>query len=44
MQASLRDLGEVMVLVVVAHIVCEAVEGAVVGVCLLALHMHATAH
>lgn len=44
MQASLRDLWEVVVLVVVAHIVSEAVEGAVVGVCLLALHTCTTAH
>ena len=29
-EAGLRNLGEVMVLIVVAHIVCEAVQRAVV--------------
>ena len=30
MQPGLRDLGKVMVLVVVAHIVCEGVQRAIV--------------
>jgi len=42
MEPGLGDLREVMVLVVVAHIVCEAVEGSIIGVCLLALHRYQT--
>ena len=39
-EAGVRDLWEVMVLVVVAHIVCQRIERAIVGVRLLALHVY----
>ena len=42
MQAGVRDLGEVVVLIVVAHIVCQGVQGSVVAVCLLTLQGIAT--
>lgn len=38
MEAGLRNLGEVMVLIVIAHIVCKAVQRAVIRVGLLTLH------
>ncbi len=42
MQAGVRDLREVMVLVVVAHIVGEGVQGSVVAVRLLTLQVRAS--
>lgn len=39
MQPGLRDLGEVMVLIMVTNIVCEGVQRPIVGICLLPLHV-----
>lgn len=41
MQASVRDLGEVVVLIVVADIVCERIQRPIVAICLLALQARA---
>lgn len=41
MQASVRDLGEVVVLIVVADIVCERIQRPIVAIRLLALQARA---